>query len=65
MKLWGWLRGGQANSVAEGEIKELPDQFYVTLRAYFARAQAVDGKLASNALQHVEAVEARSTAKLE
>lgn len=54
MRLRGWLGGGQANSVAEGEIKELTDQFYVTLRAYFARMQALDGKLAPDALQRLK-----------
>ena len=54
MRLRDWLGGGQANSVAEGEIKELTDQFYVTLRAYFAKIQALDGKLAPEALQRLK-----------
>ncbi len=51
-----WFWGGQANNVTEGEIKELTDQFYVTLRAYFAGVQAADGNLAPAALQRVEAL---------
>ena len=39
MGLRDLLGGRQANSVAVGEIKELTDQFYVTLRAYYARMQ--------------------------
>lgn len=54
MRLLGWLRGGQTHSVAEGEIKELTDQFYVTLRAYFTRIQALDGKLAPDVLQRLK-----------
>jgi len=54
MRLRGWLGGGQANSIPEGEIKELTDQFYVTLRAYVARMQALDGKLAADALQRLK-----------
>ena len=46
MKLLGWFGGGHANSVAEGEIQQLTDQFHVTLRAHFARMPALDGKLA-------------------
>jgi hypothetical protein len=56
MRLRGWFGGGQAKSVAKGEIKELTDQFYVTLRAYFAGVQAADGELAPAALQRVEAL---------
>jgi hypothetical protein len=51
-----WFRGGRANNVTEGEIKELTDQFYVTLRAYFAGVQASDGNLAPTAMQRVEAL---------
>jgi hypothetical protein len=57
MKLPGWFRGGQANqanNVAEGEIKELTDQFHVTLRAHLARMPALDGKLAPEALQRLK-----------
>jgi hypothetical protein len=54
MGLLDWLRGGRANNVAEGEIKELTDQFHVTLRAYYAKAQGVDGKLAPDALERVK-----------
>lgn len=54
MRLRDWLGGGQANSVAEGEIKQLTDQFYVTLRAYFARMEALDGKLTPDALQRLK-----------
>jgi hypothetical protein len=54
MRLLGWLGGGQANSIPEGEIKQLTDQFYVTLRANFARMKALDGKLAPDALQHLK-----------
>jgi hypothetical protein len=53
MGLRDLLGGRQANSGAVGEIKELTDQFYVTLRAYYARIQARDGKLAPDALQHL------------
>jgi hypothetical protein len=54
MRLFGWLGGGQANNVAEGEIKQLTDQFYVTLRANFARMQALEGKLTPDALQRLK-----------
>lgn len=54
MRLLGWLGGGQANSIPEGEIKQLTDQFYLTLRADFARMKALDGKLAPDALQRLK-----------
>jgi hypothetical protein len=54
MRLPSWLGGGQANSIPEGEIKELTDQFYLTLRADFARMQALDSKLAPDALQRLK-----------
>jgi hypothetical protein len=54
MRLFGWFGDGQANSVTEGEIKELTDQFYITLRACFARMQALDEKLAPEALQRLK-----------
>jgi len=54
MRLPSWLGGGQANSIPEGEIKELTDQFYVGLRADFARMQALDRKLAPDALQRLK-----------
>ena len=54
MRLHSWLWGGQANSIPEGEIKELTDQFYVGLHADFARMQELDGKLAPDALQRLK-----------
>ena len=54
MRLPGWLGGGQANSIPEGEIKQLTDQFYLTLRADFARMKALDGKLSPDALQRLK-----------
>jgi hypothetical protein len=54
MRLRDWLGGEQANSVAEGEIQQLTDQFYVTLRAYFARMQALEGKLTPDALKRLK-----------
>ena len=56
MRLRDWFGSGQANSVAAGEIKELTEQFYITLRAYFAGVRALDGKPAPAALQRVEAL---------
>ena len=38
--LWDCATGSgaeQVNNVAEGEIKQLTDQFYITLRAYFGQ----------------------------
>jgi hypothetical protein len=49
-----WLSGKEANSVADGEIKQLTDQFYVTLRAYVAKMHSLDGKLAPDALQRLK-----------
>ena len=54
MKLLGWFGGGQANGLAEGEIKELTEQFHVTLRSHFARMSALDGKLAPGAFQRLK-----------
>jgi hypothetical protein len=54
MKLLSWFGGGHANSVAEGEIQQLTDQFHVTLRAHFARMSTLDGKLAPGALQRLK-----------
>jgi hypothetical protein len=54
MRLRGWLQGGNTNSAAEGEIKQLTDQFYVTPRAYVAKMQALDGKLTPDALQRLK-----------
>jgi hypothetical protein len=54
MRLPGWFGGGHANSIADGEIKELTDQFHVTLRAHFARMTAVDGKLTPEAVQRLK-----------
>ena len=54
MRLLGWLGGGQANSIPEGEIKQLTDQFYLTLRADFARMKALEGKLAPDDLQRLK-----------
>jgi hypothetical protein len=54
MRLHSWLGGRQANSIPEGEIKALTDQFYLTLRADFARMQALDSKLAPDALQRLK-----------
>ncbi len=53
MRLRGWLRSRQANSVGKGEIKELTDQFHITLRASFARVQAADGRLTPDALHRL------------
>ena len=54
MRLHGWLGGGRASSIHEGEIKELTDQFYVTLRADVASMQALDGKLSPDAVQRLK-----------
>src|SRR5262245_30810123 len=54
MKLNNWLGNRQANTIAEGEVKQLTDQFYVTLRAYSAGMQAVDRKLTPEALQRLQ-----------
>jgi hypothetical protein len=54
MKLPSWLYSRQAHSVAEGEIKELTDQFYVTLRANFSRIHAFDRMPAQDALQRLK-----------
>src|SRR5215475_13415708 len=54
MRLLGWFWGGRARSIHEREIKELTDQFYITLRADVAGMQALDGKLAPDALQRLK-----------
>jgi hypothetical protein len=54
MRLPGWFVGGQTNNIAEGEIKQLTDQFHVTLRAHFARMPALDGQLAPVTLQRLK-----------
>ena len=42
MGLSNWLNVRQVDSVAQGEIKELTDQFFVTLRAYLSRIHSFD-----------------------
>jgi hypothetical protein len=54
MRMPGWFGAETAKNIAEGEIKQLTDQFHVTLRAYFARVPAADGKLAPGALQRLQ-----------
>jgi hypothetical protein len=54
MRLLRWLGGEQTNTAGEGEIKQLTDQFYVTLRAYFARIQTLEGKLSPDAVQRLK-----------
>src|SRR5262245_41528155 len=49
-----WMYGNQLNSVAEGEIKQLTDQFYITLRAYFASVQKLEGKVSPDAVQRLK-----------
>jgi len=54
MALSRWLRSGRTDRVAEGEIKELTDQFYVTLRAYVAGVKTTGGKRAPAAVERVD-----------
>ena len=47
-------RWASKTSIPEGEIKELTDQFYVTLRANFAKMKTLDEKLIPDALERLK-----------
>jgi hypothetical protein len=48
------LLGGRSDSMIDHEIKELTDQFYVTLRAYRARLHPPESKATAATLQRVD-----------